>query len=260
MGRKPRNKAIYSTYYIYQEGKKESLFKNDGEKELFIKVLKKAKDKYNFKLYAFCIMDSSYKLIIFDNGNDITKIMKSINVSYTMRVNRLRNTKGRIFNKRFSSKIIDSGESLLEFSKNIHIDSKKVKECHSSYCIYFNNKKNELIDKDIILKGIKASDSVKKYQMYIDNKEELEDIVCEYNFYECVNEGECLDSFDKSKEKLDNILKEKNIEFKYMLKDKKMRNELIKKFRQNSTLSLEEIGELFGGISGSGICKILSRE
>jgi hypothetical protein len=45
-----------------------------------------------------------------------------------------------------------------------------------------------------------------------------------------------------------------------MLLNKAIRNELIKEFRQNSTLSLNEIGDLFGGISASGICKILNKE
>lgn len=261
MPREARKKAVFSTYYIYQEGKDELLFRNDEEKNIFLEVLRKTKKKYNFKLYAFCIQGGFYKLIIFDNGNDITKIMKSINVSFTMRVNNFRNDKGKIFINRFKSKIIDNGKMLLEFSKNIHLDSKKVKACHSSYCAYFNeNDESALIDTDIILKGIVAKDQVKKYQMYVNNEELLEDVVCEYDFYECVNRDQCIDTIEKAKERLNGILKQKKITFKKMLSDKMIRNELIREFRQNSILSLKDIGELFGGISASGICKILNKE
>jgi REP element-mobilizing transposase RayT len=261
MPRQARKKSVYSTYYIYQEGKDELLFRNVEEKDIFLEVLKKAKNKYDFKLYAFCIQENFYKLIIFDNGNDITKIMKSINVSFTMRVNNFRNEKGKIFIKRFKSKIIDNGQMLLEFSKNIHLDSKDIKTCHSSYCAYFKDEdENEMIDTDIILKGIVAKDQVKKYQMYVNGEELLEDVVCEYDFYECVNKDQCIDTKAKGKKKLDGILSQKKITYEEMLNNKKIRNELIREFRRNSTLSLNEIGELFGGISASGICKILNKE
>lgn len=261
MPRQARKKAVYSTYYIYQEGKDELLFRNDEEKNIFLQVLKKTKRKYNFKLYAFCIQKDFYKLIIFDNGNDITKIMKSINVSFTMRVNNFRNEKGKIFIKRFKSKIIDNGQLLLEFSKNIHLDSKDIESCHSSYCAYFNDDdENQMIDTEIILKGIVAKDQVKKYQMYVHDEESLEDVVCEYDFYECVNKDQCIDTIDKGKKKLQGILNQKKLKYEEMLSNKIIRNELIKEFRQNSTLSLNDIGELFGGISASGICKILNKE
>lgn len=261
MPRQAREKAVYSTYYIFQEGKDELLFRNDEEKNIFLEVLKKAKNKYNFKLYAFCIQKYFYKLIIFDNGNDITKIMKSINVSFTMRVNNFRSEKGKIFIKRFKSKIIDNGQMLLEFSKNIHLDSKEVKACHSSYCAYFNeDEENALIDTDIILKGIIAKDQVKKYQMYVHGDELLEDVVCEYDFYECVNKDQCIDTIEKARKKLKGILKQKKLTYEKMLSNKQIRNELIKEFRQNSTLSLNDIGDLFGGMSASGICKILNKE
>jgi hypothetical protein len=261
MPREAREKAVYSTYYLYQEGSNHNLFRNDEEKNIFLEVMGKTKKKYNFKLYAFCLNDYFYKLIIFDNGNDITKIMKSINISYTMKINRIRQEKGKIFDKRFISRIIDKAEMLLEFSKNIHLDSKELKECHSSYCAYFKeDENNNIIDTDIILKGIVSENKFKKYQMYINSEETLDNIVCEYNFFECVDNKQCLKDMKQSKEKMKEILEEKNITFEDMLTNKKMRNELIKEFRKNSILSLKEIGEIFGGISESGICKILSKE
>ena len=261
MPREARIKSIFSTYYIYQEGNDNNLFKDDDEKKIFLEVLKKMKKKYNFKIYAFCLQDYFYKLIIFDNGNDITKIMKSINVSYTMKVNKFRNQKGRIFEKRFVSKIIDKADMLMEFSKNIHLDSKGLKDCFSSYCAYFEEGLNtELIDTEIILKGVVADNKAKRYQMFINNEDDIYDIVCEYDFCECVDKSKCLKSVKQSSEKLNEILKNKNISFEEMLKNKKVRNELIKICRKNSTLSLKEIGKMFGNISESGVCKILSRE
>lgn len=260
MPRKARQKAIFSTYYIYQEAKK-ALFRDNKEKDIFLKVLKKVKEKYDFKLYAFCLKDNYYKLVIFDNGNDITKIMKSINVSFTMRVNNKREEKGKIFEQRFKSHMITEGKDLLAFSKNVHIDSKSLDACYSSYCAYFKEDySNPLIDTDIIIKGIVADDQKKTYEMYIHENEPLEEVNCEYDFYECVKEDSCIQSKEEAKRELKNILRKKELSFSEMIKDKQTRNQLIRKFRKQSTLTLKELGEIFGNISPSGVCKILNKE
>ncbi|HCW73194.1 MAG TPA: hypothetical protein DHM90_04710 [Clostridiaceae bacterium] len=51
---------------------------------------------------------------------------------------------------------------------------------------------------------------------------------------------------------------ERGMSLTELLKEKELRNELILKFRKNSTLSLKELGSLFGGLSESSICKILN--
>jgi putative transposase len=42
-----------------------------------------------------------------------------------------------------------------------------------------------------------------------------------------------------------------------LLQDKKQRDELIKAIRKNSSLSLKELGEIFGGLSESRINRIV---
>lgn len=66
---------------------------------------------------------------------------------------------------------------------------------------------------------------------------------------------ECLQCMDSAKKKLTSIIGDEPIEL--MCKDKDRRNELIIAFRQHSTLSLKELGQLFGGLSESSICKVI---
>jgi REP element-mobilizing transposase RayT len=261
MPREARKKKVYSTYYLYQEGPADQpLFLDTEEKELFVKILGKTKRKYDFKLYAFCLKDNFYKLILFDNGNDITKIMKSINVSYTMRVNKKRHRKGSLFEKRFQSKIIYDGKELLEFSKNIHLDIEKNSDDFNSFCTYFDNKDSDILDKDLILNVVVGNDKANQYKMYIQDKKDLEEIVCDYDFQECIDEDQCIKNLDKARIQLNKYLKEHQLTFKQLLDDKQKRNALIKDFRRISTLTLKELGKLFGGLTESTICKILSKE
>lgn len=87
---------------------------------------------------------------------------------------------------------------------------------------------------------------------------------CTYNYFaplpikkvECPN---CLRSLEEAKLKLQEITQLDYKTINELNQDKKYRNKLIKKFRQNSTLSLKELGILFGGLSESTICKILNQ-
>lgn len=258
MAREKREKDVFSTYYIYQEGPNNELFKNKSEKELFLSIIEKVKEKYNFKLYAYCLNSDSYKLIIFDNGSDITKIMKSINVSLTMKLNKLRNSKGSIFAKRFTSKIINDGEELLSCSKSIHRNNEDIE--FNSYCEYFESKHKNLVDSDIILNAIIGDNKVSKYRMYITEDLELKEIKCNYNFSKCGDKDICIKSLDKAKKKLSKYLIKEDIEIEAFFKNKKLRNKKIKEYRKISTLSLTELGKLFGGLSESSVCKIINRE
>lgn len=74
--------------------------------------------------------------------------------------------------------------------------------------------------------------------------------------------AECIDCIATTDQAYDRItavaaLNQKTVA--ELMKDKPMRNDLIKEIRQTSTLSLKTIGEVFGGLSESSICKILNQ-
>jgi len=125
MSREAREKSSFGTYYIKQIGSPDvELFDNDIERQKFIEILKKAKNKFDFKLYAYCIDGSkSYELVIFDNGSDISNIMKSINISFSI----YKKTSGKLFKDRYKSKIIKNYYELLNITKKIHCLSKESK-------------------------------------------------------------------------------------------------------------------------------------
>jgi uncharacterized protein YnzC (UPF0291/DUF896 family) len=63
---------------------------------------------------------------------------------------------------------------------------------------------------------------------------------------------------DTASDKLKKIANNKGLSIDEAIEDRALRNELIKTFRKNSTLSLKTLGKLFGGLSESSISKILN--
>lgn len=82
MPRQARIKGGFSIYNIIQRGnERKSLFLSDNDRSQFIETLERMKKKYNFLLYAYCLMDNHVHLLIDDNGNDISRLIKSINLN-----------------------------------------------------------------------------------------------------------------------------------------------------------------------------------
>ncbi|MFZ7104132.1 MAG: transposase [Peptococcaceae bacterium] len=102
MPRNARKKEEFSTYHIIVRGnERKDIFGGTNDKENFLQILSRMKKKYNFNVYCYCLMDNHAHLIIEDNGNDISQIMKSISISYAMLYNRKYQRTGHLFQDRF---------------------------------------------------------------------------------------------------------------------------------------------------------------
>lgn len=247
MARKAREKNVFGTYLIKQTGGGcRKLFMDSKDREKFISILKKAKQKFNFRLYAFCLKnDDAYELIIHDNGSDISKIMKSINISYGMYAV----CEGKLFKDRYKSSLITDFPSLLHSIQGIQKENLK---SQFSY--------DDLIDTDDLLHLVSddvenAKDTLKRYL-----EGQTENILCDSRMTFCKDDPNCLTCEEDAKDKLLEIAHEKGLTQAELFKNKKLRNQLIKQFRRESTLSLKALGTLFGGLSESSVCKILNQE
>ena len=127
MPRIARLKDENSIYHIMFRSISELiLFKEDSDKLKYLSLIKKYQLKYQFKLYAFCLMDNHGHLLIDVNGGDISRIMHSINFCYAMYFNRKYNRHGHVFQDRFKSKIVKDDKYLINLSAYIHNNPKDI--------------------------------------------------------------------------------------------------------------------------------------
>lgn len=220
MARKARVKTEFGTYHIIQQGGNcRKLFISDQDRDKFISILEKSRKKNGFLLHGFCLLNNNaYDLVIDVNGGDLSKIMKSINISYAMYVK----CDGKLFNDRYKSYELDSPVSLYE-TKRMLRNKQSQSGCSSCYSICY--------------------DKIKPVEVY------------DITFDDCDN---CITCIAGASQKLQTIADNKGLTCDELMKDKEMRNQLIKAFRKNSTLSLKTLGQLFGDISESSVSKILN--
>ena len=113
--RKPR-KIIhgYSYHVIARINRQEFLFKSPELKELFLTVIKRAKEKYNFSIKNFCIMGNHIHIIIKPlKGESLSKIMQWILSVFAIIFNKKFNLIGHVWYDRFKSKVILSFQQYL---------------------------------------------------------------------------------------------------------------------------------------------------
>ncbi len=272
MPRVRRIKGEFSTYHVVQRGnEKKNIFRNDEDKLKFLEIVSKAKEKHSFLIYAYCLMNNHVHLLINDNGNDISKLMKSINVSYVSYFNRIHERCGHLFQDRFRSEVVKDDRYLLEVSRYIHnnpvkakIETKPGGFKWSSYNIYSGKASDDfgLLDTSKILGFFMGSKmkSVSEYEKFVTNYGEFDGHILDIN-EELEDFGQenrdRKHEFSLAKVRIEQMLDEEKMTMEKLLGNKSLRNEMIRTARKNYSLNLKDLGELFGGISESQVSRIV---
>jgi REP element-mobilizing transposase RayT len=187
MPRAARIKDPTAVYHTMSRSISEfDLFPDNSDKECFLDLIKKYKEKFHCKIYGYCLMSSHYHLIIDTCGYDISKFMKSLNQSYVKYVNKKYNRRGHLLTERFNSKIIDTTEYMLTVSAYVHnnpkdlegYSGKEFEYPYSSMGIYIGKQrdKRNLVDTEFVLGCVNENDRNRAIKAYTEMVIERRDI------------------------------------------------------------------------------------
>jgi putative transposase len=106
--------------------RKEMILDANARKELFLSVVKRAKEKYSFRLENFCVMGNHFHFIIQPtHGENLSAIMRWIMSVFAMAYNKTMGFSGHVWGERFFSRIIQSLRELIQVHE--YIDENPVK-------------------------------------------------------------------------------------------------------------------------------------
>lgn len=245
MARKAREKILYGTYLISQtSGADQPMFRNDQDRVAFLDIVKKVKEKLDFHLYGYCLLsDSEYRLLIFDNGADLSKIMKAINIRYAMYAK----CEGKLYRDRYKSQLLIDYRGLLETAQSVYGTDR--------HCEW--NQFSALLDGTGHSNLLDPIPNQETYRPYLMNGQ-ASDAVCDRNLPLCEKGGTCHKSRQEVEEALRKEAEKKGMDYHSLITDKEWRDQMICRIRKESTLSLKAIGKIFG-LSESAVCKIINR-
>jgi REP element-mobilizing transposase RayT len=153
MPRQPRISLEDALYYITNRCiYNQDIFKDQADYSAYFELLKKYKEQYGFKLYAYALMPNHFHLLLelpnqkeesFKGG--ISEIMHGLNSSYTKYFNGKYGRKGHLFRDRFRTALVEKSPYLLKLTAYIHLNPQKLNlvfsakdYAYSSYQLYIN--------------------------------------------------------------------------------------------------------------------------
>ncbi|MDA8098056.1 MAG: transposase [Nitrospiraceae bacterium] len=93
---------------------KKAVFKDDHDRDNFLRTLQHVNKRYNWLCHAYCLMDNHYHLLIETPDGNLALGMRQLNGVYTQFFNNRRNRTGHLFQGRYKAVLIQKDTHLLE--------------------------------------------------------------------------------------------------------------------------------------------------
>lgn len=177
--RKRRQYSPTGSYHIVIRGvNKQNIFFDDDDRNYFLKLIKKYKEKFNIKLRAYCLMNNHVHLSPDDIDKNISKFMQIVESVYARYFNKKYDRIGPLFQGRFASEIITDNLYWQTVIRYILQNPEKAGICNtseykwSSYKLY--KKTDNLIDRDKILVLFQTIENFYNFVTLSDNTEYLD--------------------------------------------------------------------------------------
>ena len=107
-------------YHVTSRGnRQEDIFLDDADRREILSVLGSVVERFGWRLYAYCLMDNHYHLMVETPNGNLSRGMRQLNGVYTQRINRRHGRVGPVFQGRFKAILVDKQNYLLELSRYV---------------------------------------------------------------------------------------------------------------------------------------------
>jgi REP element-mobilizing transposase RayT len=180
MARKPRIEFEGALYHVITRGnQRQQIFKGTDDYERYLRIIGDYKDRYDFVLYAYVLMENHVHLLMETREVPLSKILQGVNQSYTMYFNRRYATVGHLFQGRYKAMLCDKDSYLLSLVKYIHMNPVRAGRAKSpeaypwsSHRSYVGGvREGGVVDRELVLK-IFSEDRRKARRSYREYMEE----------------------------------------------------------------------------------------
>ena len=242
--------ASTGIYHVMLRGiNKMNIFLNRDDKEKFLQILQDMNSEGEYTLYGYCIMDNHVHLLIKEEKDSISRTMKRISYYFNKRYERV----GHLFQDRFRSERIENEGYLLACIRYIHnnpvkafIVEKPSDYEWSSYNVYINKADNEgeIISTEFILNIFSENNStaIKEFQKF-------STLDCDKVFMDLEEIEEDIEDIENVQiEKIEQILGRYKLTLEELseLKNRKIRNKIIREIADNANLSTRQMSNVIG--------------
>ena len=121
MPRGVRRKSITNVYHCIIRGiNRQDIFLDRQDFLKFKKELISTKEIYSYRLYSYVLMSNHIHLQIKDEKNNLSQVMKSIQIRYSKYFNSKYQRIGHLFQNRFESRCVEDVGYFINLQRYIH--------------------------------------------------------------------------------------------------------------------------------------------
>lgn len=118
-----------AVYHVTARGdRREPIFLDDADRLAFIDLLAREVTQQGWVLYAFCLMDNHYHLLLETPEANLVRGMRRLNGVYTQAFNRRHRLVGHLLQGRYKSILVDKDAYLRELCRYVVLNPVRVKK------------------------------------------------------------------------------------------------------------------------------------
>ena len=107
-------------YHVTSRGDgREDIYLSDQDRYAFLDLLGKCCSRFDWVVYAYCLMSNHYHLVLETLEPNLSQGMRQLNGVYTQYFNRSHSRVGHVFQGRFKAILVDKDAYLLELSRYV---------------------------------------------------------------------------------------------------------------------------------------------
>jgi putative transposase len=118
--------AIYHVTCRMLGNARSRLFKDDADRQRFLKRLSERVEQFNIRLYMFVLMKNHFHLVFETPEGNCSRFMQSLSTAYTVYYNLRHRRHGHLFDGRYKAKVVEGDEYLLALTRYVHLNPVKV--------------------------------------------------------------------------------------------------------------------------------------
>lgn len=112
-----------AVYHVTLRGnERRPIFKTDADRERFIQTLSDSVERYDVRLYLYCLMSNHVHMVLETPRGNLSRFMHRLQTSYTVYFNRRHRRSGHLMQGRFGASLVDENRYIFKLSRYVHLN------------------------------------------------------------------------------------------------------------------------------------------
>ena len=105
---------------IARGNEQRDVFRDDSDRDLYLRRLARYQTEFRFRLYAYCLMTNHVHLALETGEAPLSRVIHGLQSSYTQAFNRRHQRSGHLFQGRYKALLVDADRYFLALLRYIH--------------------------------------------------------------------------------------------------------------------------------------------